>query len=479
MNDSSTIPTVLQGIVATRRTHLKGIAERLGPAADESFELQKSTRSLEHSLRQPGVSLIMECKSASPTLGLIRGDYHPQELASIYSRYAAGISVLCEPERFHGDYDHLATVAQTTHLPVLCKDFIVDELQIRAARYFGGDAILLMLSVLDDATYQRLSDYATRLGLDVLTEVIDEDEVARAIKLNARIIGINHRDLNDLSIDLTRSARLAPLIPDDVVVIAESGLSTHTALTQVASAFKKANGRRTVNGFLVGSALTSQPDVDLAARALIFGEHKVCGLRTGHAAQVAKANGAVYGGLIFEGKSPRNVSRETAAEIRRAEPGLKYVAVSRRESGYREIAEGCVAVQVQAPLKETLDEERKCVSTIRAELAGSNVEIWRAIDMTRPQAREIAVGLSGSVDKLVLDAGEGGTGTAFDWTQIPQEVKDKALLAGGITPETIENALNQQTLGLDLNSGLEDPDHHKDAHKIQQAFTYIRNYIDD
>ncbi|MBA4505270.1 bifunctional indole-3-glycerol phosphate synthase/phosphoribosylanthranilate isomerase, partial [Corynebacterium sanguinis] len=132
--------------------------------------------------------------------GMIREHYEPGEIASTYSRYAAGISVLCEPDKFGGDYDHLATVASITHLPVLCKDFIVDEIQIYAARYFGADAVLLMLSVLDDAQYRHLSDLAARLGLDVLTEVIDEEEAERAGRLGAKIFGINHRNLHDLSI---------------------------------------------------------------------------------------------------------------------------------------------------------------------------------------------------------------------------------------------------------------------------------------
>ncbi|MDY6049656.1 MAG: bifunctional indole-3-glycerol-phosphate synthase TrpC/phosphoribosylanthranilate isomerase TrpF [Corynebacterium sp.] len=478
MNDMSELPSVLRDIVATRRTHLRGIRERLGAAADPDYPLAPSTRSLYASLTQPGIRLIMECKSASPTLGLIRGDYHPAELAAIYSRYAAGISVLCEPERFHGDYDHLATVAASTHLPVLCKDFIIDEVQVRAARYFGADAILLMLSVLDDATYTQLNTVADALGLDILTEVIDESEVVRAVKLGAKIIGINHRDLNDLSIDLTRSARLAAHIPDGVAVIAESGITTNAGIRQVAGNFAIAAGRP-LDGFLVGSALTSQPDVDLAARALIFGENKVCGLRTGHAAQAARACGAVYGGLIFEGKSPRNVSRETARVIREAEPGLKYVAVSRREDGYREIAQGCVAVQVQAPLRATVAAERKLIATVRAELEGSGIELWRAVSMTAENGPEIAVAIAPFCDKLVLDAGEGGTGTSFDWATIPPEVKQKALLAGGITPESTAEALAQGCAGLDFNSGLENADYHKDAAKIRAAFTTIRNHIDD
>ena len=130
-------PTILADIVRARRTHLPDIAHRIRNIP----EPQPSTRSLYHNLKA-GNAFIMECKSASPSLGLIRADYNPSTIAQIYSQYAAGISVLCEPERFGGDYDHLAAVAATTHLPVLCKDFIIDPIQIRAARHYGADAIL-------------------------------------------------------------------------------------------------------------------------------------------------------------------------------------------------------------------------------------------------------------------------------------------------------------------------------------------------
>ena len=284
MAKNSGLPTVLEDIVEGRKGHLDEIRQRVAHIAFDT--LPKSERSLYANLKAPGTSFIMECKSSSPSLGLIREHYEPGAIASVYSRYAAGISVLCEPDRFGGDYDHLATVASTTHLPVLCKDFIIDEVQVYAARYFGADAILLMLSVLDDETYSRLSTLADSLGMDVLTEVIDEGEAARAAKLGARIFGVNHRNLHDLSIDLTRSARLARLAPTDAVVVSESGIRDVETVRRLGAHS---------DGFLVGSQLTSQPDIDLAARELVYGANKVCGLTSWSAAQAARAAGAVYG----------------------------------------------------------------------------------------------------------------------------------------------------------------------------------------
>ncbi|ALC07078.1 Tryptophan biosynthesis protein TrpCF [Corynebacterium deserti GIMN1.010] len=445
---SNNLPTVLEGIVEGRRGHLKEIRARIAHVDVDA--LPKSTRSLFDSLNhgRGNARFIMECKSASPSLGMIREHYQPGEIARVYSRYASGISVLCEPDRFGGDYDHLATVAATTHLPVLCKDFIIDPVQIHAARYFGADAVLLMLSVLDDAEYAALSAEAARFDLDVLTEVIDEEEVERAIKLGAKIFGVNHRNLHDLSIDLDRSGRLAQLIPTDAVLISESGVRNTETVRQL-------GGHS--NGFLVGSQLTSQPNVDIAARELVYGPNKVCGLTSETAAQAARAAGAVYGGFIFEEASPRNVSRETSQKIIAAEPSLRYVAVSRRTSGYQELlVDGITAVQIHAPLQGSVEAEQALVAAVRAEV-GDQVEVWRAVSMSSALGAEVAVALADSVDKLVLDAHEGGSGQPFDWSTIPAEVKAKSLLAGGLNPDNITDALAVGCAGLDINSGVEYP----------------------
>lgn len=477
MPNSSQLPTVLEGIVLGRRGHLDEIRARIShvdPAA-----LPASTRSLYESLRggtgRGQNQFIMECKSSSPSLGMIREHYEPGAIARVYSRYAAGISVLCEPDKFGGDYDHLATVSASTHLPVLCKDFIVDVVQVHAARYFGADAILLMLSVVDDDEYRALAGEAERLGMDVLTEAITADEVDRALRLGARILGINHRNLHDLSIDLTRSQTLTADIPDDVVVVSESGIRD-------AETVRRLGGHS--NGFLVGSQLTSQPDIDRAARELVYGPNKVCGVTSPSAAQAARACGAVYGGLIFDDASPRHVSRETARAIIDHEPDLTYVAVSRQTTGWKELIDDHITIaQIHAPFQGSVDAELALVRSVRAEV-DPDAELWRAVSMTGPQGPELASALldSGEVHRLVLDSGDGGTGTSFDWSTVPASVKSRSLLAGGIGLHNTSAALEVGCLGLDINSGAEYPSTAgrwagaKDAGQLRRIFETIRSF---
>ena len=456
------LSTVLEGIVAKRRTHLPAIRERL--AHVDLTTLPRSERSFYDALNGTN-RFIMECKSASPSLGLIREHYEPGAIARVYSRYASAISVLCEPDRFGGDYDHLQTVALSTHLPVLCKDFIIDPIQVYAARYFGADAILLMMSIVDDETYAELKHLADSLGLDVLTEAITKDEVERATAFGVDVIGINNRNLHNLSIDLTRSERLSRYVPSGKVVVSESGIRNNQTVRRLGSH---------ANAFLVGSQLTGTPDIDRAARELVYGHNKVCGLTTWSEAQAARAAGAVYGGLIFEEASPRNVSRETALDIIAHEPDLSYVAVSRRTTGWEELAfDGIAALQIHAPYHGSAEAERELISSVRA-VAGER-QVWRAIDMTAPHGPALASALADATDMLILDSGAGGTGNSFNWSTIPDNVKDKALLAGGLRPDNLHDALRVGTAGLDINSGVE-VNGRKDTALIAMVFDTIRHF---
>ena len=256
--------TVLDSIVQARRERIEELRTRFGhlrteelPHSQRSFTAALRTRSGQS--RSPQPALIMECKSASPSRGTIRSDYDPATLAAQYAPYAAAVSVLTEPDRFNGSFDDLAAVREVVDVPVLCKDFIVDEVQVLAARSLGADAVLLMLSVVPDDVYRELAELAHSLGMEVLTEVSTPEEMHRAAALGAEVIGINNRDLRTLATDLARTEHLAPLAPAGVVLIGESGVSTSDDVRRLSGL---------VDALLVGSSLSGAPDPAEAARDL-------------------------------------------------------------------------------------------------------------------------------------------------------------------------------------------------------------------
>ena len=256
--------TVLDSIVQARRERIDELRARFGHLRAE--DLERSQRSFAAALRtrsgqgrSPQPALIMECKAASPSRGTIRSDYDPASLAAQYAPYAAAISVLTEPDRFNGSFDDLAAVREAVDVPVLCKDFIVDEVQVLAARSLGADAVLLMLSVVPDDVYRELVELAHSLGMEVLTEVSTPQEMHRASALGAEVIGINNRDLRTLETDLARTEEMAPLAPAGVVLVGESGVGA-------AEDVRRLSGL--VDALLVGSSLSGAPDPAEAAREL-------------------------------------------------------------------------------------------------------------------------------------------------------------------------------------------------------------------
>ena len=256
--------TVLDSLVQARRERIDELRARFGHLRAE--ELPRSQRSFADALRtrsgqgrSPQPALIMECKAASPSRGTIRSDYDPASLAAQYAPYAAAVSVLTEPDRFNGSFDDLAAVREVVDVPVLCKDFIVDEVQVLAARSLGADAVLLMLSVVPDDVYRELAELAHGLGMEVLTEVSTPEEMHRASTLGAEVIGINNRDLRTLDTDLARTEELAPLAPAGVVLVGESGVGAPEDVRRLSGL---------VDALLVGSSLSGAADPGEAAREL-------------------------------------------------------------------------------------------------------------------------------------------------------------------------------------------------------------------
>ncbi|NQD38365.1 bifunctional indole-3-glycerol-phosphate synthase TrpC/phosphoribosylanthranilate isomerase TrpF [Permianibacter sp. IMCC34836] len=454
---------ILAEIVANKRLEL---AQRRGPI--EHLHRPAAfgpVRDFRAALSQPGHRFIMECKRASPSQGVIRRQFTLAEIAKAYDGIADVVSVLTDETYFGGHLDHLADVRALTAAPLLRKDFTLEPYQVREAWAYGADAVLLMLSVLDDATYRDCAAEAKRLGLGILTEVHDAAELQRAITLGAEIIGINNRDLKTLNIDLAVTELLAPQVPSDRLVVSESGIGSHADVQRLSGHAK---------AFLVGSSLMKAERVDLAARQLAYGAVKICGLTRPADAETAYRHGASFGGLIFAPESPRRISLPQAKLVQQAAP-LQYVGVFTRNDIDEIVAIArelqLFAVQLHGEHSET------DIVTVKALLPG--VEVWKVERVSGATAVSTPDSSATAADRLLFDSGHGqargGNGTVFDWQVLPPSLpRARLVLAGGLTPDNIHAARATGAGVLDVNSGVETAPGIKDEQKLTALFAALR-----
>jgi indole-3-glycerol phosphate synthase/phosphoribosylanthranilate isomerase len=451
----------LHQIAARKRTEVAA-RRAVHPLHRLQHEVQPASRRFGAALARPGLRFILECKKASPSEGLLRSDFDPAAIAAIYRDFADAISVLTDGPGFQGSFDDLHLVRSRVELPVLCKDFILEPYQVLEARAAGADAVLLMLSILDDREYSALAATARELAMDVLTEVHDDTELTRAIDLDAAIIGINNRDLRTFTVDRGTTARLAPRVPRDRLVVSESGFRCRTEIDAVADH---------VDAFLVGSYLMRSPRLDLAVREILHGAVKVCGLTSPADAQLAYAAGAVFGGLVFAEGSPRQVDRRTAGEIVRADP-LKFVGVFVNQplSDIAALAHEFSLEAVQLHGEETPAQ----IAALRPCLP-AGCELWKAV---RVRDRLPTLQETGA-DRLLLDGyhpqTRGGSGRRFDWALLSAcREKDRIVLAGGLDAANVRAAHGLGCAALDVSSGVESAPGVKDAMKLQTFFAQLK-----
>jgi len=245
--------------VATRKAEvslagLQALAAGQTPPRGFRAALSKASES--------GFGLIAEIKKASPSKGLIRADFDPPAHASAYQAGGATcLSVLTDVPYFQGADDYLVAARAACALPCLRKDFMVDPWQVLEARALGADAILVIMAALDDGAAAEIESAAMDLGMDVLVEVHDGEELDRALELRSRLIGVNNRDLRDFSVDFARTYELVGRAPEGCTFVAESGLGSHADLAAMAE--------HGVRCFLVGESLMRQADVEAATKALL------------------------------------------------------------------------------------------------------------------------------------------------------------------------------------------------------------------
>ena len=444
---------VLGDIVARKRVD---VAARLGTATlvELTARAVPTTRSLSAVLARPGARFIMEVKRASPSGGAIRAGADAGETARAYAGAADAISVLTDGPFFGGSFADLAAVRAAFDGPVLCKDFVVDPRQVAEARLHGADAVLVMLSVLDDDTARLCLAAATALGMEALVEAHDEAEVRRAVALGARIVGINNRDLCTLKVDLATTERLSHLVPATRILVSESGIATRADVARLSAH---------ADAFLVGSSLMRAADPGLAARALAFGRVKVCGLTNAHDIAAARAAGASFAGLIMVPGTPRELDHETAERLA-AEADLPVVAVF-RNAPVGEVANFSRGVKLAA-IQLHGDEDAVYIKDLRSKVDIS-CEVWRAVapGKTAPQG----------ATRTLFDTGAGGTGQVFDWNTLTGRADlAEGILAGGLNPANACSASLFGAWALDVSSGVESAPGTKDPVKLRAFFEALR-----
>jgi indole-3-glycerol phosphate synthase/phosphoribosylanthranilate isomerase len=429
--------------------------------------------------RPSRVNVIAEFKRRSPSRGAIRADADPARVARAYEAGgAAALSVLTDEPFFGGSLEDLARVRAAASLPVLRKDFIVDPYQVAESAAAGADAVLLIVAALPGPELGALHAAAAEAGLEVLVEVHDRAELARARGIGARVIGVNSRDLRTMTVDLRTALGLAAGIPDDVVAVAESGIRTPEDVRRLRDAGYDA--------FLVGEHLMAHADPAAALQDLIRGASspaeaapprvalKVCGITSVEDALLAAGCGADAVGLVLWPGSPRAVGLEAARGIAAALPaGVDRVGVfvdPSREDVVRAVGEiGLDVVQLHGD-----EPPGMC--------RGLGARVLKAVRVGPGFRAEQALRYEGQADGLLLDTrleggAPGGTGRAFDWA-LARGVREGArflMLAGGLTAENVREAV--AAVGpdaVDVSSGVESAPGRKDPARLRAFARALR-----
>ena len=444
---------ILGDIAAAKRVEL---AARFDGVSIDALRARAvpTRRSLSSVIARPGARFILEIKKASPSAGAIRAHADPAALARGYRGVADALSVLTDRQFFGGSLDDLAAARREFDGPILAKDFFLDPRQVAEARIAGADAILVMLSLLDDAQARSMIEEARRLNMDTLVEVHDEGQMRRALGLGAPLIGINNRDLRDLSVDLATTERLAAMAGGRTLV-SESGIATRADVDRLAPH---------VDGFLVGSALMRAGDPADAARGLVFGRIKLCGLNRHEDFEAARA--ATHAGLIFVPESPRAVSFAQAMHLAPMHPRVVGIFRNAPLDHVAKLATmlGLAAVQLHG------NEGGPYVRGLARQLP-PKCEIWKAVTVARtvPERFDAA-------DRLLFDTGQGGTGKTFDWGLVRNHPRlAGSLIAGGIGPANIREAARLGAYALDVGSAVDERPGVKSPAKIAALFDALRS----
>ena len=436
----------------------------------------------EAALRQQDFNFICEVKKASPSKGIIAEHFPYLDIAKEYEvAGAAAISVLTEPDFFKGDKKYLQEIASTVKIPVLRKDFIIDEYQIYQAKVWGASAILLICACLDIPTLTKFRELADSLGLSSLVEAHDEYEVQMAIDCGARIIGVNNRNLKDFTVDVQNSVRLRNLVQDDVIFVSESGLETPEDIQVLRD--------NNIGVALMGETFMRSPN-KVEKLAYLYGptyytpKVKMCGISKVETIPAVVEAKPDYMGLVFA-PSKRQVTVDQAKtlveELHRGY-AQKYGSDTEHDKNdtiktvgvfVNETVDNLVTIANEANLDAVQlhgDEDETFIQSLKER---TNVEVWKAIQIRT--AADTEKWIDSSADMLLFDAyhkdERGGTGEVFDWSSL-DAFERPFMLAGGIDSTNVARAIRTvRPYGIDISSGIE-TNGMKDDKKIT-AFTKI------
>ena len=436
----------------------------------------------EAALRQQDFNFICEVKKACPSKGIIAEHFPYLDIAKEYEvAGAAAISVLTEPDFFKGDKKYLQEIASTVKIPVLRKDFIIDEYQIYQAKVWGASAILLICACLDVPTLTKFRELADSLGLSSLVEAHDENEVQMAIDCGARIIGVNNRNLKDFTVDVQNSVRLRNLVQDDVIFVSESGLETPEDIQVLRD--------NNIGVALMGETFMRSPN-KVEKLAYLYGptyytpKVKMCGISKVETIPAVVEAKPDYMGLVFA-PSKRQVTVDQAKtlveELHRGY-AQKYGSDTEHDKNdtiktvgvfVNETVDNLVTIANEANLDAVQlhgDEDETFIQSLKER---TNVEVWKAIQIRT--AADTEKWIDSSADMLLFDAyhkdERGGTGEVFDWSSL-DAFERPFMLAGGIDSTNVARAIRTvRPYGIDISSGIE-TNGVKDDEKIT-AFTKI------
>ena len=445
----------------------------------------------EAALRQQDFNFICEVKKASPSKGIIAEHFPYLDIAKEYEvAGAAAISVLTELDFFKGDKKYLQEIASTVKIPVLRKDFIIDEYQIYQAKVWGASAILLICACLDVPTLTKFRELADSLGLSSLVEAHDEHEVQMAIDCGARIIGVNNRNLKDFTVDVQNSVRLRNLVQDDVIFVSESGLETPEDIQVLRD--------NNIGVALMGETFMRSPN-KVEKLAYLYGptyytpKVKMCGISNVETIPAIIDAKPDYMGLVFA-PSKRQVTVEQAktlveelykqnvvgnnSEVEQTEPVTSLDTASSETIKtvgvfVNETIENLLKIAEEVKLDVIQlhgDEDESFIQILKEQ---SNVEVWKAVQVR--SAADAEKWIDSSADMLLFDAyhkdERGGTGEVFDWSSL-DEFERPFMLAGGIDSTNVARAIRTvRPYGIDISSGIE-TNSVKDNEKMK-AFTNI------